>query len=168
MDILVGGFFILFGLGWLIVMGGMYIFGVNTPPDVSLPWYMLVLWIGPGVVTLPIGTFLVIFGLVRSRKKKDAVEDLVKYGVGAKARVTFVDKNFRLLVNQAPIYSIVEFEFRDDKGNLFTGRKDNVNSELVIRNKIEVGSEVDIKYMPGDPSINGLLLVDPRVAARQN
>ena len=166
MFILAGIILIIFGGGWLITMGSMYLLGALTTPDVVLPWYMLVLWFGPGVVTLPLGVLLVIIGLVTGKKKKSAVVDLLKDGVNAKARVTFVDRNFYVLVNDTPIYSIVEFEFTDDKGSHYTSRKDNVDSDLVIRNKIEVGSEVDIKYMSGDPNINGLLLADPRVANR--
>jgi hypothetical protein len=161
---------IIFGAGWLGIMGAMYLLGVLTTPDVVLPWYMLVLWFGPGVVTLPLGIILVIIGAVMVRKKrkekKAMVDALDQHGVEAKARVTFVDKNYTITMNERPLYSIVEYEFTDDYGHVFTGRKDRVDSELVIRNKIEVGNEVNVIYLPRDPSINALLLADPRAMKR--
>lgn len=162
-----GVILIIFGLGWLTTMGAMYVLGALTTPDIALPWYVLALWFGPGVVALLLGILLLIFGLRALKKKKKAkiaMLDALKHGVDAKARVTFVDKNYYITMNERPLFSIVEFEFTDDYGHVFTGRKDQVDSDLVIRNKVEVGSEVDIKYVPEDPSINALLLPDPRAA----
>ncbi len=67
-----------------------------------------------------------------------------------------------MLVNEKPIYSIVEFTFRDSSGMEQTGRKEDVDSDLVIRNRIEVGGEVSIKYLPENPKENILILTDPR------
>jgi hypothetical protein len=156
---------IVFSVGWLTTMGAMYALGVLTTPEVTLPWYVLALWFGPGAITLPLGIILLIIGLVglkKKRKAKTAMLEALEHGVDVKGRVTFVDKNYAITMNERPLYSIVEFEFSDDYGHVFTGRKDKVDSELVIRNKIEVGSEVDIRYVPEDPSINALLLRDPR------
>ena len=80
--------------------------------------------------------------------------------------VTFVDNNYNILVGDAPIYSIVEFTFRDSAGQEHTSRKENVNRELVIRNKIEVGGQVNLKYIPTNPDENGLLLMDPRAGVQ--
>jgi hypothetical protein len=157
----------IFGLGWLTTMGAMYALGALTTPDIALPWYVLVLWLSPGLVFLLLGIILLIIGLralKKKRKAKTAILDALQHGVDAKARVTFVDKNYTITMNERPLFSIVEFEFSDDYGHVFTGRKDQVDSDLVIRNKVEVGSEVDIKYLPEDPSINALLLPDPRAA----
>lgn len=167
MAILAGIIFLLFGLGWTGMMLIFLVAGIAFTPETSIPWYLTALWFLPGGASLLVGALLLVIGLFKRKKKKEAAEELAKFGIDAKARVTFVDKNYYILVNQTPIYSIVEFEFRDGRGNVIIGRKDKVESDLVIRNKIEVGSEVDIKYMPGDPSINGLLLADPRLARRQ-
>jgi hypothetical protein len=159
----------IFGLGWLITMGAIYALGALTTPDIALPWYVLVLWLGPGTVALLLGIILLIFGLralKKKRKAKTVILDALQHGVDTKGRVTFVDKNYAITLNERPLFSIVEFEFTDNYGHVFTGRKDQVDSDLVIRNKVEVGGEVDVRYVPEDPSINALLLPDPRVAKR--
>jgi hypothetical protein len=66
-----------------------------------------------------------------------------------------------LLVNNKPIYSIVEFKFRDSAGVERVGRKNDVGSDLVIRLKIEVGSKVQVKYLNENPNQNILMLPNP-------
>lgn len=46
-----------------------------------------------------------------------------------------------------------------------TSRKTGVESDLVIRNAIQVGSEVALKYLPEKPDTNVLILKDPTVPA---
>lgn len=67
--------------------------------------------------------------------------------------ITFVDRNFAILVNQAPIYSIVEYTYRDSIGYEHTRRIDNAPSEVIIRAQVRVGSTIPIKYAPEDPSM---------------
>ena len=89
----------------------------------------------------------------------------VMCGVGVLLLVTglrtFADKNYSVLVNGKPIFSSVEFTYQDSAGKPHTGRKDNVNSDLVIRDKIVVGSLVAVKYLPENPDKNILILEDP-------
>jgi hypothetical protein len=78
--------------------------------------------------------------------------EIMETGISTTAQVTFVDRNYRVLINNRPVYSIVEYVYQDDLGNKYSKRIDRVSSEAVIRNQIAVGSTVDIKYSSTDPS----------------
>lgn len=161
---------ILFGLVWLGIMGAIYSLCAFTSPEIALPWYWMALWFGPGIVMLPVGIILAIIGVALLRKKEIANQQMQNNRencIMTKARVTFVDKEYVTTMSEMPLFSLVEYEFTDDYGKVFTGRKDQVDSDLVIRNKIEVGSEVDIVYATQDPNINGLMLTDPREVKKQ-
>ena len=54
-------------------------------------------------------------------------------------------------MNNRPIYSIVEYKYQDEFGNEYVNRVENVKTDEVIRNKVEVGSTIRIKYLPEDP-----------------
>lgn len=164
MLILIGGFLIVFGLGWAALMFVFVVLGAVYSPDVVLPWYLYVLWLGPGILAVP-GIILLVIGLSKRKKNKDKAEEIYRDGIPARARVTFVDKNYNVLVNEKPIYSIVEYEFSDSFGRTYTGRKENADSDLVIRNQITVGSEVDIKYLAANPDETVLILHDPPVTS---
>lgn len=102
-----------------------------------------------------IGALMTLFGalgLVRGSKKAKLDNLIAQTGLEKEATVTFVDKNYNLLVNNRPIYSIVEYKYQDDFGNEYTNRVDNISTDAVIRNKIEVGSTIRIKYLPNDPA----------------
>lgn len=98
-----------------------------------------------------------LIGFSRGRNKAKRLARIAQTGIAAEATVTFVDKNFLVLVNKTPIYSIVEYRYRDTSGNEHVRRVDNVSSELVIRNKVEVGGKVRIKYAQEDPGQSVLL-----------
>jgi len=118
------------------------------------------LWIVPVImggvfVLFLIITFIVLAALRRfggSKKDQEKKIYIAQNGVETTATVTFVDKNFRLLVNQTPIYSIVEYKYQDNMGREHVRRIDNINSELVVRNKIEVNNTIKIRYLQEDPS----------------
>jgi hypothetical protein len=93
-----------------------------------------------------------VLGLVRGSKQAKQDSLIAQTGIEKEATVTFVDKNYNLLVNNRPIYSIVEYKYQDDFGNEYANRVDNVSTDSVIRNKIEVGSTIKIKYLPNDPT----------------
>ncbi len=76
---------------------------------------------------------------------------IMQTGVDAVGTVTFMDKNYSLLVNNAPAYSILEYTYQDGDGRQHTRRIDNVDSELVIRRQIQVGARVAIKYSAENP-----------------
>jgi hypothetical protein len=166
MGILIGGFLFLFGLIFFLVGGGIGLVsgalagkfefgaaGINT-----------IAFGGLGLIFMIIGAVMLIGGRAKAKKNKALAEKIFAMGVPTEATITFVDKNYGLLVNNKPIYSIVEFKFRDGGGAERIGRKNNVSSDLVIRLKLEVGSKVPIKYMNEDPGQNILILKDPNAA----
>jgi hypothetical protein len=108
---------------------------------------------------------MIISGRSKAKKLKALAEKIFALGVPAEGTITFVDKNYSLLVNNKPIYSIVEFKFRDGSGTERVSRKNNVESDLVIRLKLEVGSKVNIKYLNENPEQNIMLLQDPSAPA---
>lgn len=108
------------------------------------------------------GAIAFVAGIVMARKQRDQAKLISETGVTTDATVTFVDRNYKILVNEQPIYFIVEFTFRDTSGMERVVRYDTVDSELVIRNKVEVGSTVKVKYLAEDPTQTLLLLEDPR------
>lgn len=164
--LLLGPFLILFGLIMFLTGSGISLIGNLLSGNLSFDWktegvqmFDIVL----GLYFLIIGSLMVIVGLILVRARKKKIEKINLYGVETEAIVTFVDKNFRILVNKKPIYSIVEFKFRDIGGREYIGRKENVNSDLVIRLGLEVGSKVKIKYLAEDPRQNILILQEPAV-----
>lgn len=98
------------------------------------------------------GAVMTYFGLRIRRRLQAQAQHLVTYGVEAEGTITFLDRNFGVLVNNRPVYSIVEYTFLDSMQRQHTGRVDNLSSDYVIRNKLEVGSPIRIKYLPADPA----------------
>ena len=117
-----------------------------------------------GAVMLIIGAILFLAAKREGKKAEAKAVNIYQNGIPGRGRVTFVDKNYSMLVNNKPIYSTVEFTFEDHLGRPHVSRKDNVESDLVIRAQIAVGSEVDIKFMAANPDENALLIRDPSVA----
>jgi hypothetical protein len=103
---------------------------------------------GLGVIFILIG----LIGLTRRSKKRKQSSQILQTGADAEATVTFVDKNYSYLVNRRPIYSIVEYTYKDTSGKKYTNRIENVNSEKVVRNKIQVGTKIAIKYSTENPN----------------
>ncbi len=102
-----------------------------------------------------VGALLVVLGgfsVFRGRKAGQLHEQILETGLETEAEVTYVDKNYRILVNNAPIYSIVEYKYRDSSGMEYANRIDRISSESVVRSGIAVGSQIKIKYLPEDPS----------------
>ena len=161
MSVITGAFLMLFGAVWtgiLMTVSRSTASVRGAPAQIGNMLHMMT-WLG--VVLFAIGAFLLVTGLMRAGKNKKKALLIFQTGTATKGRVTFVDKNYSLLVNNKPIYSIVEFTFQDARGNTITSRKPNVSSDLVIRNQIEVGREVPVKYLPDSPQDNILLLADP-------
>lgn len=167
MGILVGGFLIFFGVVWtgIILAVSHGISSSGAPAQVNTT---LQLMTGVGVAILVIGVFLLVTGLIRGKKKRKLAMEIFQRGTLVKGSVTFVDKDYSVLMNNKPIFSIVEFTFQDGAGRTYTARKTGVNSDLVIRNRIEVGGQVAAKYLPENPDINILLLQDPAAAGQSS
>jgi hypothetical protein len=159
MGIIVGGFFVLFGVVWTGI--AFTVARMTSTAAAGMPHGIMNGMIGLGVVIFVIGAFMLVTGLIRAKKRNKLAMEVFQRGTLTKGNVTFVDKDYSLLVNNKPIYSIVEFTFQDSAGATHTSRKSGVNSDLVIRNRIEVGGQVAVKYLPENPDTNILLLQDP-------
>ena len=90
--------------------------------------------------------------MVRGSAEKKRKQEIMQNGVAAEGKITFVDKNYRVLVNKQPIYSIVEYTYLDSTGKQHTRRTDNAPSESVIRMGLAVGGSVAIKYSAQNPA----------------
>lgn len=132
-----------------------------------------VILLGVGVLvyfsnSLPVSAFLTLLGLLfcgiglvgyfRGAAASKQHAFIAQTGIEKEATVTFVDKNYSLLLNQKPIYTIVEYKFKDDAGVEHVRRIDNVPSDYAIRRKIEVGGTVKIKYLREDPNQSVMLV----------
>jgi hypothetical protein len=164
MTVLVGGILLVIGLSFVgmavlmaVIIGGSLSMASLMAPGAGIS----VIFIIVGGLMAVIGLVLIVTGRATARKQKAKAMLIYQTGVAAEATVTFVDRNYRILVNNRPVYSIVEFKFRDTSGVEHVERKETVQSDLVIRNQIEVGSIVNIKFLAEDPSQNILMLADP-------
>ena len=161
--------FILLAVGilvyYMIGMESTQIMVQNRPVSDNGLKDILALSIGGGLAGLG-GIFLIIgmIGLARSSKLNKEKLYIMQTGVKTKGKITFVDKNYSLLVNNTPVFSIVEYIYSDKKGNQYTRRIDTISSNIVIRLQIQVGAIVSIKYLANDPSKSVILLQE---AAKQ-
>jgi hypothetical protein len=109
-------------------------------------------YVGGGLIAF--GSLFVLGGfarLVRGNKQQKRNLYILQNGIEAQGTVTFVDRNWSVLVNKNPIYSIVEYTFPDKNGNQHTRKISNISSEIVIRKQIQVGSKIPIKYASENP-----------------
>jgi hypothetical protein len=97
-----------------------------------------------GLIFLIIG----IISMIRGSKQMKENQYIAKNGIPTEGTVTFVDKNWTLLVNKNPIYSIIEYTYTDNNGMQYSRKVTNANSNLVTRMGIQVGSKIPIKYSP--------------------
>ncbi|TFG74071.1 MAG: hypothetical protein E4H23_12590 [Chrysiogenales bacterium] len=166
MGILIGGFLFLFGLIFFLVGGGIGLVSGLLSGNVQFGAASINMFVfgGLGLVFMVIGAILFFGGRGKAKKNKALAEKIFAMGVPTEATITFLDKNYGMLVNNKPIYSIVEFKFRDGSGVERIGRKNNVSSDLAIRLKLEVGAKIPIKYLNEDPDRNILILKDPNAA----
>jgi hypothetical protein len=109
---------------------------------------------GIGGLFAGIGAIMTLGGLIgamRGAKRSKLDSHIAQTGVETEATVTFADKNYSLLVNNRPVYSIVEYTYRDELGNEYANRIENISTDYVIRNRVEVGNKIRIKYLPAEP-----------------
>jgi len=151
---MIGGF-------WLLIVLILYLIDRGSSGE-PLLWLIFVI---PGLLTFLVGFILFLVGKAQIRgyqRKAEIISDnrerLERQGDRTVARVTYVDKNYGLLVNNAPVYSIIEYQFTDYYGKLVTAKKLDVPSELVVRQQITVGDEVSVMYDRKNPAVNQLLL----------
>ncbi|MGV3632596.1 MAG: hypothetical protein ACO1O6_15420 [Bacteroidota bacterium] len=116
--------------------------------------------LGGGLAAL--GLLFAVIGLVgrgRSAKQQNQIQHIMQTGVAVEGLVTFADKNYSMLVNKKPVYSIVEYTYRDLSGKEHRRRVETIPSDYVIRNNIVVGAKVAIKYAGEDPGQSTILLI---------
>ena len=114
----------------------------------------------PGLLS-GLGLIFLIAGFVgmgKAGNQNKMMKAALQYGTETEGTITFVDKNYTLLVNKNPIYSIVEYKYLDMNGTEHVRRIDNFNSEFVIRHNIQVGNKIKVKYLPNDPSQSVMLI----------
>jgi len=120
------------------------------------------------ILQYSVGGFLAGLGLIfivaamraRSRAIKQQKQNahILKTGVAAEAKVIFVDKNYSFLVNNNPIYSIIEYTYQGSYGQQHMRRIETFSSDTVIRKQIQVGGMISIKYATEDSSMSVMVL----------
>jgi len=90
--------------------------------------------------------------IVRTSNEGKRKREIMQSGVATQGTITFLDKNYRVLVNKQPIYSIVEYRYLDGTGKQHTRRTDTAPSDAVIRMGLAVGGTVAIKYSAQNPA----------------
>jgi hypothetical protein len=113
---------------------------------------MVIHYTGAGLMGLG-GIFALIglIGFVRNNKQNKRNQYILQNGIDALGTVTFVERNWKILLNKNPIYSIVEYNYKDNLGNQYTRKISNMSSELVIRKQIQVGAKIPIRYLSDNP-----------------
>lgn len=115
--------------------------------------------IGGGVGGLGLIFSLVgLIGMIGGAKTKKRNLNIVQNGVLVEGTITFLDKNFYLLVNKRPVYSIIEYTYQDSTGLQHTRKINNLNSDIAIRNQLQVGGKVPIKYSSENPAESVIVL----------
>lgn len=161
MKMIIGGFMVLIGIAWVVLLGLMALLeALFGGPKANPSGFLNMTFIG-GIIAL-IGLPLFLIGRSEGKKAAAKEKNILTSGLPARAKVTFVDKNYSVLVNQKPIYSSVEYIFEDHLGRPHIGRDDGVDSDLVIRAQIVIGSEVDVKYLKDNPEENALIIPAPQ------
>ncbi len=103
-------------------------------------------------------TLIAVIALLRDRVDRRRADLILQTGLETRGTVTFVDRNFSVRINGRPIYSIIEYTFKDRMGRDYTRTMRNAPSDIVIRRKIEVGSELPVKYLANDPEQSVIVL----------
>lgn len=115
--------------------------------------------VGGGIAALGLIFFAAgIRGRARSKKQQEQIQHIMKTGIEAEGTVTFVDKNYSMLVNKKPVYSIIEYTYTDRTGQQHMRRVETVPSDYVIRRNIQVGGKVAVKYATENYSQSTILL----------
>jgi len=152
------GSIILLIMGVIFIGTGVFVYFVIGTALADMPTgfgeLQTLLQYGIGGLFAGIGAIMTLGGLIgaiRGAKRSKLDNHIAQSGVETEATVTFADKNYSMLVNNRPVYSIVEYTYQDEMGNEYANRVENISTDYVIRNKVEVGSKIRIKYLPAEP-----------------
>jgi hypothetical protein len=161
MAVFMGWIFILFGVIFFFGGGGGSVISALLAGRLSSTQLMpQLVFAGVGFAIWLLGMIFVVIGLIGSKKKKVPAKKIFEMGVKTEATITFFEKNYGTLIKNKPLYSFVEFTFRDKSGIEHTGCKSNVNLDLAVRLNLKVGGKVQIRYLKGNPAQNVLILPD--------
>lgn len=108
-----------------------------------------------------VGALMSFFGVIslfRGGRRSQMNKKVLQEGIDGQGTITFVDRNYSVQINNRPIYSIVEYTYKDGMGNQYTNRVTDANTEFVIRAGWQVGAVVPIKYLSEDPQQSALLM----------
>jgi hypothetical protein len=117
----------------------------------------------PSIICWGVGGLLTlfgIFGLLGGMARNTELKEIAAGGVQANAQITFLDRNYTLLLNNRPVYSIVEYVFRDNMGREIVRRADNIKTDQVIRAGWQVGSMIQVRYLPQNPYKSGIMFAE--------
>jgi len=166
---LLGVFLVLFGAIFFFIGNGWSVASALLAGELAgSPLMKRVAFAGVGFGIWLLGMVFVAIGLVKGRWRPGLAERILETGFVAEATITHLDKNYGLIVNEKPVYSIVEFTFHDSSGKERKGRKSKVDSDLAARLKLQVGGTVRVKYLRDAPDSNLLVLPDPQGGGGQN
>ena len=99
-----------------------------------------------------------LIGFIRNSRQRMRNQHILYHGIETQGTVTFADKNYSILINNTPVYSIVEYTYQDKYGQKHTRRITDINSDIVIRMRIQVGSSIPIKYSAENPAESVIVL----------
>jgi len=116
------------------------------------------------IITLVLGglgaifTLMGIVGFIGEQKKTKRKKYILQNGIDAEGTVTFIDRNYAFLVNKTPIYSIIEYTYKDPSGANHTRKITNFSTQIAIRKQIQVGSKIAIRYLAENPDESVIVL----------
>lgn len=166
---LLGLFLVLFGAIFFFAGSGLSVASALFAGTLAgSPLMQRAIFAGFGFGIGLLGVVFLAIGLVKGEWRPGLAKRILETGFIADATITYLDKNHGLLVNNQPVYSIVEFTFRDSNGKERKGRKSKVDSDLAVRLSLQVGGTVRVKYLRDTPDNNLLVLPDPQGGGGQN
>jgi len=108
-----------------------------------------------------IGVVSSFFGLLlmnRFGRPSKMTKKALREGIDGQGQITLIDRNYKVQMNDRPIYSSVEYTYIDNDGNQYVNRIDYADTESVIRAGWQVGSIVPIKYLKDNPQHSALVI----------
>ncbi len=128
-------------------------FGMNLGGTLLLP--SILLWVIGGMMVLA-----GVVSLMKGKARQGELRQIAAVGMEADGIVTFVDRNYSVLVNNRPVYSVVEYRYKDMMGREFVGRASNLNTDFVIRSGWRVGTPIKVRFMPDDPTKSAIVAAE--------
>lgn len=114
----------------------------------------IISWSSPDLVQEMIG--MAIFGALmsffgyrmysREQRALKEIQKILQEGVVGETSITFIDRNYRVQINEQPVYSIIEYAYADSS-SYYTKRIDNADTDVIICAGWQVGTTIRIKYL---------------------